>query len=314
MIKNKKVNSRLNNSNLSKKLSLFLCLLFFLSSNLISTFNPSYSQDTKDSKKEGLNVTVTPNPAKQGDPVVVKILKDPETKGLPKVFFDKTKYPVFKLSDTYFRTIIPLTANQKTGRYQIEVFYGRDVERIDLPVNETKYPLQELTLSKQVAGLMASRIERDLVNKALGSQSEKKLWSGRFINPSSAAQSTAYGVKRRVNGVINPDYFHKGLDFAGKEGSNILAPEDGVVVLAGLNSKGFVVNGNCVFIDHGHSVVSGYLHLSKILVKEGDFVKKGQVIGKVGSTGIASGPHLHWGIYVSGKTVDPICWTSMAVE
>ena len=75
-----------------------------------------------------------------------------------------------------------------------------------------------------------------------------------------------------------------------------------------------MVNGNCIFLDHGHGVISAYLHLSSLLVKEGDFVNKGQVIGKVGSTGIASGPHLHWGMYVLGKTVDPIGWTSMIID
>ncbi|KAF0200512.1 MAG: lysostaphin, partial [bacterium] len=72
--------------------------------------------------------------------------------------------------------------------------------------------------------------------------------------------------------------------------------------------------GNCIFLDHGHGIISAYLHLSSVMVKEGDIVKKGQIIGKVGSTGIASGPHLHWGMYVLGKTVDPLVWVNTAIE
>lgn len=312
MYKKQKIKPRLNISNLCITISTFFLVFSIL---LNSIFNPVISQELRDKKEEDIIETVvSPNPPKQGDVVVVKIKKDPEKKGLPKVFFQKSKVPVFDISNEYFRSLIPLTANFKVGKHQVEIFYKGKVKRVDINVGETKYPLQELTLTKEVAALKASNTERDLVNKALGTHSEKKLWSGKFIYPSNARQSTPYGVKRRVNGVINPDYFHKGLDFAGKQGSDIVATEDGVIVLAGQVSKGFVVNGNCLFIDHGHGVVSGYLHLSKILVKEGEFVKKGQLIGKVGSTGIASGPHLHWGIYISGKTVDPICWTSMIIE
>ena len=293
----------LNNSNISKQLHLFF-LIICLS---VSLYKASAEENL-------INVVTTPNPPKQGDVVVLKIEKDLEKKISPKVFFDRMKVPSFQISDNYFRTLIPLVANIKPGKHAIDVFYNGTTKRIDLNVQEKKYPLQELTLSKQVSALRVSKIENAALNKALGTVSDKKLWSGKFIFPSDGPESTAYGVKRRINGVISPDYFHKGLDFAAKEGSDIKAPENGKVILTGQNSKGFIVNGNCVFLDHGQGVISGYLHLSKILVKNGDLVKKGQVIGKVGSTGIASGPHLHWGIYITGKTVDPMCWTTTVID
>ncbi len=259
-------------------------------------------------------VIVKPEIASLGDTVSVKILKLPDEKGPPKIFFDKTKSPVFNLPGNMYRTLLPISADFKAGTYQIEVFYNGHVKRIALPVKDTKYPLQDLTLPKTVSELKASKIEKDLVRKALNTFSPEKFWNGKFIFPSNGPLSTVYGVKRRINGVINPGYFHKGLDFAASSGSNIKAPENGKVVLVGLISKGFVVNGNCIFIDHGHGVISGYLHLSSVLVKEGDFVKKGQLIGKVGSTGIASGPHLHWGIYVLGKTVEPMKWVKTIID
>ena len=261
----------------------------------------------------GVETLVEPEAANIGDTVLVKIKRE-EKNGVPKVYFDKTKLPIFLLSDSWYRTFIPLSADIKPGTYKIEIFYHGQLKKIDLNINPTKYPLQELTLTKEVAALRASKIEKALVASALDTKSNKKLWSTKFIYPSSGPQSTVYGVKRRVNGVINPDYFHKGLDFAAPFGSDVKAPENGKIILVGSQSKGFVVNGNCIFLDHGHGIVSGYLHLSKILVKEGDFVRKGQLIGKVGSSGIASGPHLHWGIYVFGKTVDPMYWTNMTIE
>ncbi len=288
---------------------MFLTLLLFSNACLI----PVSSEETN-LRGEEFDLLITPQNPSVGDTVSVKVLKDTNKKEIPKIFFEKTKYPVFVLSEKWYRSFIPLSANYKAGKYTIEIFYKGKVKKIDLLVKDTKYPLQELTLPKTVASLMASKIERASVNKALSIYSPQKLWSGKFIYPSKGRQSTPYGVKRRINGVIDPEYFHKGLDFAANEGSDVISPEDSRVVLAGQQSKGFVVNGNCVFLDHGHGVITGYLHLSKLLVKEGDYVKKGQIIGKVGGTGIASGPHLHWGVYVFGKTVEPLQWINKVIE
>ena len=70
----------------------------------------------------------------------------------------------------------------------------------------------------------------------------------------------------------------------------------------------FKYHGNNILLSHGQGVGSVYIHMKKILVKEGQMVKKGQTIGKVGSSGLATGPHLHWGLYVHGKAVDPMQW------
>ncbi len=290
-------------------LSIVKSLIFFifLTSNL---FLCCFAQDNI----TPFEIVVKPEVASLGDTVSVKIRKLPTEKNPPRIFFEKTKVPVFSLSETWYRTLLPISAGVKAGTYPIEIFYKGHTKKIDLTVKDTKYPLQDLTLPKTVSELKASKVEKALVAKALNTYSNEKFWREKFILPSSGPLSTAYGVKRRVNGVINPDYFHKGLDFAAASGSSIKAPENGRVVLVGLASKGFVVNGNCIFIDHGHGVVSGYLHLSSVLVKDGDFVKKGQLIGKVGSTGIASGPHLHWGVYVLGKTVEPLLWTKTIID
>lgn len=306
MTLNKEVLPILNKSNLS-----ILISLIFLIFTLLLIFN---SLPSKPSTKAPIEAIVIPDSPNVGDTVQVKITKKENIKETPKVFFNKTKMPVFSLSSSFYRSLVPLSADFKAGGHDLEIFYGPDLKKIKLTINETKYPFQELTLSKEVAALKASRIEKAKVAKTLSIVSNEKLWNGKFIFPSNGRRSTVYGVKRRVNGVINPDYYHKGLDFAADTGSEIRAPENGKVILRGKQAGGFVVNGNCIFLDHGHGVISGYLHLSSILVKEGDFVKKGQLVGKVGSSGIASGPHLHWGIYVLGMTVDPVYWTSMIVE
>jgi lysostaphin len=82
----------------------------------------------------------------------------------------------------------------------------------------------------------------------------------------------------------------------------------------GLESQGFRVNGNIIGIDHGQSVATAYLHLSRIDVKVGQMVEAGQVIGAVGSSGAVTGAHLHWGLYVKGESVDPAPWIRSGFE
>ena len=298
----------LNKSNLTKTVYLIYLIFLVLVNCFLTELKAKESTDIEP------GIQIEPPFPGLGDTVSVKIKRDKSKNASPKIFFDKLKVPVFMLSDSYYRCLIPISANFKPGNYPLEIFYLGMSKKIDLTIKDTKFPVETLTLSKEVAALRASRIERQLVGKALSTVSQEKYWSGKFVFPSQARQSTLYGVKRRINGNLDPDYFHKGLDFAGASGSKIVAPERGKIILSGRESRGFVVNGNCIFIDHGHGVVSGYLHLSELLVKEGDFVNKGQIIGKVGSTGIASGPHLHWGMYVLGKTVNPLVWTSMTIE
>ncbi len=100
------------------------------------------------------------------------------------------------------------------------------------------------------------------------------------------------------------DFFHTGLDFCGQVGQPIYAPANGVVVF----SDFLTVRGNATVIDHGEGVFTGYLHQSEFLVQTGDRVEKGQLIGRVGSTGRVVGPHLHWEVIVGGVQVNPMDW------
>jgi murein DD-endopeptidase MepM/ murein hydrolase activator NlpD len=100
------------------------------------------------------------------------------------------------------------------------------------------------------------------------------------------------------------DRFHSGIDYAADYNVPIKAAESGKVIFAGVNG-GY---GNCVIIDHGGGISTLYAHCNKLLVKVGDIVVQGQQIALVGSTGLSTGPHLHFEVRVNGETTDPLNW------
>jgi hypothetical protein len=122
-----------------------------------------------------------------------------------------------------------------------------------------------------------------------------------FRKPVSATRiSGVYGSQRILNG--KPKSPHLGLDFAAPEGTDIHAPATAIVVLA---EPDMYFEGGLLVLDHGDGVMSVMLHLSRLDVKVGDQVEQGAIVGAVGMTGRATGPHLHWGIKVRGTYIDP---------
>jgi murein DD-endopeptidase MepM/ murein hydrolase activator NlpD len=137
----------------------------------------------------------------------------------------------------------------------------------------------------------------------------EKLWKGKFLRPvapSDCGFTDFFGSRRSYNG--SPyNYFHSGLDYCynyNLDVNEIYAVADGVVVFA----DELIVRGKATMIDHGWGVYTAYMHQEEILVKEGDRVKAGQVIGIVGGTGRVNGPHLHLEVWVGGVQVDPMDW------
>ncbi|MCD6400767.1 MAG: peptidoglycan DD-metalloendopeptidase family protein [Anaerolineales bacterium] len=135
----------------------------------------------------------------------------------------------------------------------------------------------------------------------------ERIWEGKFRSPVADYLShcwpSKFGNRRSFNG--SPYiYFHTGLDFCGQVGNDIFAAAKGVVVYVGEST----IHGNATIINHGWGVYTAYAHQSETLVNVGDIVKPGQLIGKVGSTGRVTGPHLHWEVWAGGVQVDPIEW------
>lgn len=131
-------------------------------------------------------------------------------------------------------------------------------------------------------------------------------WRQAFVWPATGRISGRFGSQRIYNGT--PGSYHSGLDIAtGSSGTPFVAPADGVVILAA--SSPFTLEGNLLMIDHGMGLNSAILHCSQLLVKVGDRVRQGQVIGRIGATGRATGPHLHWSIKWRDARLDPLLFT-----
>jgi hypothetical protein len=136
--------------------------------------------------------------------------------------------------------------------------------------------------------------------KAFAHSADKRLWSGNFAAPVRAASTASFGTRRMFNGKLAS--IHKGTDFRAASGTPVLAGNSGTVILA----QPLYYEGNCVMIDHGLGLISISMHLSRIDVKPGQQVTKGQPVGLSGATGRVTGPHLHWAIRWQGVMIDPV--------
>lgn len=150
---------------------------------------------------------------------------------------------------------------------------------------------------------IAARIEREqaAVNAARVRDDDRDDFEAKFIWPLTGRISGRFGSERVYNGT--PKSPHSGMDIAAAQDTPVHAPAGGIVTFA---DPDLYLTGGTLLIDHGHGISSNFLHLSRIDVKVGDRVEQGQVIGAVGSTGRATGPHLHWGMNWFAVRIDPL--------
>jgi murein DD-endopeptidase MepM/ murein hydrolase activator NlpD len=174
-----------------------------------------------------------------------------------------------------------------------------------LVVTAKKFPTRKLTVEDKYLAppgdvLIRIKEERERVNAIFASVSPERLWQGSFLLPVPGAVISAFGKRSVYNG--QPRSPHTGVDFRGATGTPIVAPNEGRIVLA----ANLYYSGNTVIIDHGLGLYSYFGHMSALSVKEGDLVKARDVIGKVGATGLVTGPHLHWTVRLVKTRVDPL--------
>lgn len=266
------------------------------------------------SKADALQVMLKPNTPMLGDTVSVWIATNQTTGAAPTVSVDRKQFPAFAMSPNRWRAFIPTTPLDKAELKQVVVTGDGLQQTLAMQLGDREFPTQSIWLNDSGGGSEPTDYEWDKVSAFKKIVSPQKFWSGAFLRPNDGEITTGFGVRRYYNGEFANDYYHRGVDYAGGTGSPVIAPASGYIRLVGTVAQGFLLHGNTIGLDHGQGVESIFLHLSKIYVKEGDFVKAGQVIGAVGATGAVTGPHLHWGLYVNGEAIDPVAWRYEGVE
>lgn len=218
---------------------------------------------------------------------------------------DKQKAPFFKQDDGTFLALVPVSVFQNPGVYPVSIGIPgqKTAEMFDVTVQDAHYRTQNVSVSKSTAGLKPLPGELETIQALKDTLSAVQYWKEPFISPTQDCQNSPFGVKRYHNGKPTGDY-HKGVDLRSPSGRPIRAISAGKVQIARM----YRLHGGTVGLDHGQGISSIYIHMSKLAVQPDEMVKKGDVIGYVGSTGFASGPHLHWGLYVSGLPVNPNQW------
>lgn len=232
----------------------------------------------------------------------------------PAVTWRNNTYPFRPTWDNAWRILIPIPMGTKMGSENFyidprapmapDLFEGP----VDIKIDDLSLSTETITMTKEKSPLLAtsdeeqeSQIIRDFLKASI--PEEKQLWRGLFLPPVPGIILSHFGITRKRVGQDQLQV-HRGLDLAARKGQPVLATADGLVIL----TKEFNFHGRTILLSHGQGVCSIYLHLDQIDIKEGDLVKRGQVIGRVGSSGFSNGPHLHWGVYVEGQAVDPEQW------
>jgi murein DD-endopeptidase MepM/ murein hydrolase activator NlpD len=260
------------------------------------------------SAQEAGTVRVSPASPIQGDTLTVLVSAPPPS--TVSVRFDGGSVAAFALPDGTRRALIGTDPNVALGSHTIVVTVteeGRVPVRIarSVRIERGNFVVRTLTLPPKTFGLITPEnalIEQRALNPVLGRRTPKPMWTGVFVAPSSGQMDSPYGDQSVYNG--RRMWWHQGMDYAASEGAPVVAANAGLVVLA----QTLPLGGNTVVIDHGHGVLTEYLHLSAFTVRPGARVERGGLIARIGATGLVTGPSLHWGLYVNGTWVNPSFW------
>jgi murein DD-endopeptidase MepM/ murein hydrolase activator NlpD len=224
--------------------------------------------------------------------------------------FDR-QFPAFSEKDGLrWVGLIGIDLETKPGRYDV-ILNGTDVNGENevsqgaLIVAAKRFPVRELTVDEKYVTppeKVQTRIkeERERVNSIFATVTTRRFWDGSFILPVPGEVISAFGKRNIYN--KKPRSPHSGVDFRGAAGTPVRAPNAGRVTLA----AELYYSGNTVILDHGLGLFSYFGHLSGFNVKEGEMVKSGDIVGKVGATGLVTGPHLHWTVRLVGTRIDPL--------
>jgi murein DD-endopeptidase MepM/ murein hydrolase activator NlpD len=273
-------------------------------------------------------VSLQPSPIVQGQTLVIRVrlagqqVTAPPAEDIPALSGSFDGRPIFFQRDGQgqgdeFWALAGIHALAEVGSYHLLLTTRSAVGEVItatlmVPVGAGSYSQENIVLSPDLLALLDPelvRAEGQKIAHIVGVVTPRRLWQGLFTPPLRNAKTTSFFGTRRSYNDGPPSSYHEGVDFRGETGEPVYASAGGRVVLA----EPLTVRGNSVILDHGLGVYSGYWHLSRIDVQVGQEVAQGELLGEVGATGLATGPHLHWEIRVLGVNVQPLQWTEQPI-
>ena len=245
-----------------------------------------------------------PLPQESAVPGGVKILRlDVHGNSMPYVDVEGHRALVVQEGSGWIAIIgIPLSAS--LAPQQVIVRSGDARQEVQFKIGDKQYASQSLKVAPGQVNLSKADLarvtrEKETIEHAMSRWTDEQPETLRVPQPIPGVRSSSFGMRRIFNGESrNP---HTGMDIAAPVGTPVRAPLAGTVIDTG----DYFFNGNTVFVDHGRGMISMYCHLSAIDVQPGQHVAAGTTLGKVGMTGRATGPHLHWGLSLNRAWVDP---------
>lgn len=228
-----------------------------------------------------------------------------------KLTFDKQNINFLKnpFKENSYYALLPISYYQQLKNYRIifsyiennqKIFKGMDLKVIDGNFKSEVINVKPKKLKPNLENKQRVKKEYEEAMKIYNTITPEIFWNEEFIYPLNSKITSPFGTKRVYNGELKS--YHGGTDFRAENNTPIIASNSGIVRI----SKNRFYAGNSIVIDHGHGVYSCYFHLNTMNFKEGDFVKKGEVIGLSGSTGRVTGPHLHFTFRINGIQVNPL--------
>ncbi len=262
-----------------------------------------------------LVVGIKPEIVGQGKTLVIYLESSPALKDLEGKFLGR-EIRFYEVGEDRYRAILGIPLAIEPGGYEI-LFRIKTEEglRIEwkeaVQIEKSVFKKETLSLPSTKSEMLTSKYlekEGKKIKRTYKEEEVKQLWEGRFILPAEGRISSPFGAHRVYN-EGKASWRHRGVDIANREGTEVLAPNSGRVVL----SEDMEVHGGTIIISHGQGIFSVLTHLKERLVKKGEKVERGQLIGTMGQTGLATAPHLHWGLSASEVMVDPLEWTEKKI-
>ena len=246
------------------------------------------------------SLELVPARVKPGDPVLVVVRG---VEGVP-------EGTVGSRTATFYRhgeraeALVGIPVEEEPGLVQVRVTVGALKLDAPLEIVPPEFPERKLTVASKFVKIPPSaraRIKADQAafQKAWDTPFRPRAFSDNFEKPRDSEITAHFGDKRTLNGKKTTQHF--GLDLDGSTGDEIRAANDGRVVMV----RDCYTSGNTVLVEHGAGLITSYFHMSKFLVKTGQEVKRGELLGLVGKTGRVTGPHLHFGAHIGTLWVNP---------